>query len=307
MKRSYFAILAIIVLALMQACSRKSGPPYTPAEEQQTFRLPSGFRMELVAAEPDVIDPVAMTFDEAGRIYAVEMRDYPMGDGPPGRIRLLEDRDGDGRYEHSTVFADNLQLPNGVMRWRKGILVTSTPDILYFEDSDGDGKADKRKVVLTGFASQNPQLRLNGPQYGIDNWIYAAYTRLTTARRYAKEFGDKGQPIRFPDRPDIKPLDIHSRDVRFRPDEGKLEALAGFSSSAGASTNGPTASSSGTATTSATSRSTAPQWTAIRTSPSRCRCTPPPTTKRRPLCIRSPKIPATSTIRRSDTSPRRAD
>lgn len=229
MKRSYFAILAIIVLALMQACSRKSGPPYTPAEEQQTFRLPSGFRMELVAAEPDVIDPVAMTFDEAGRIYAVEMRDYPMGDGPPGRIRLLEDRDGDGRYEHSTVFADNLQLPNGVMRWRKGILVTSTPDILYFEDSDGDGKADKRKVVLTGFASQNPQLRLNGPQYGIDNWIYAAYTRLTTARRYAKEFGDKGQPIRFPDRPDIKPLDIHSRDVRFRPDEGKLEALAGFS------------------------------------------------------------------------------
>jgi putative membrane-bound dehydrogenase-like protein len=195
----------------------------------KSFRLPPSFRIELVAAEPEVVNPVAMTFDEAGRIYAVEMRDYPMGDGPPGRIRVLEDRDGDGRYETSSVFVDNLKLPNGVMRWRKGILVTSTPDILYFEDTNGDGKADVRQVVLTGFASQNPQLRLNGPQYGIDNWIYVAYTRRAASRRYARQFGDKGTAIRFPDRSEIALLDIHSRDIRFRPDQGKLEALAGYS------------------------------------------------------------------------------
>lgn len=182
-----------------------------------------------MANEPDVIDPVAMTFDERGRIYAVEMRDYPMGDSPAGRVRLLEDKDGDGRYETSSVFADNLKLPNGVMVWRKGILVTSTPDILYLEDTNGDGKADVRNVMLTGFASQNPQLRLNGPQYGYDNWIYVAYTRRFGSRRYAKEFGDIGTAIRFPGRPDVKPLDVHSRDIRFRPDQGQIDALAGFS------------------------------------------------------------------------------
>jgi putative membrane-bound dehydrogenase-like protein len=193
------------------------------------MKLPAGFRIELVAAEPDVVDPVAMTFDESGRMYAVEMRDYPMGDNPAGRVRLLEDKDGDGRFESSIVFADNLVLPNGVMRWRKGILVTSTPDILYLEDTDGDGKADVRNVMLTGFASQNPQLRLNGPQYGYDNWIYAAYTRRHVSRRYAKEFGDIGGTIRFPGKPDAKPLDTHSHDIRFRPDEGRIDALAGFS------------------------------------------------------------------------------
>lgn len=214
----------------MTACSRKaSGPPYSPQEAQSRFRLPAGFRVELVASEPDVIDPVAMTFDERGRIYAVEMRDYPMGDGPAGRVRLLEDKDGDGRYETSSVFADNLKLPNGVMVWRKGILVTSTPDILYLEDTNGDGKADVRSVMLTGFASQNPQLRMNGPQYGYDNWIYVAYTRRFGSRRYAKEFGDVGTAIRFPNRPEVKPLDIHSRDIRFRPDQGQIDALAGFS------------------------------------------------------------------------------
>ena len=197
-----FCLIALLVATA--ACSRKAaGPPYSPQEELSRFHLPPGFHAELVAAEPEVIDPVAMAFDERGRIYAVEMRDYPMGDHPAGRVRLLEDKDGDGRFETSSVFVDNLKLPNGVMVWRKGILVTSTPDILYFEDTNGDGKADVRKVVLTGFASQNPQLRLNGPQYGYDNWIYAAYTRRFPSHRYAQQFGDLGGPIHFPDRPDI--------------------------------------------------------------------------------------------------------
>lgn len=214
---------------LLCSCTRTGGPPYSPAEEQKRIRLQPGFRIELVAAEPDVVDPVAITFDESGRIYAVEMRDYPMGDSPSGRVRLLDDKDGDGRFESSTVFADDLKLPNGVMRWRKGILVTSTPDILYLEDSDGDGKADIRRKMLTGFASQNPQLRLNGPQYGIDNWIYVAYPRRSASRRYAREFGDRGSKIRFADGPETRGLDIHSRDVRFRPDDRRIEALAGFS------------------------------------------------------------------------------
>mgnify|MGYP001595063637 CR=1 FL=1 len=165
-------ILLLLVLAFAACGSRK--PPFSPPDEQKTFRLPPGFRMELVAAEPEVIDPVAMTFDEQGRLYVVEMTDYPLNPKPLGRIKLLEDRDGDGRYERSTVFADQLHLPDGVMRWRRGLLVACAPDILYLEDTDGDGRADVRRVVLTGFAAGNPQLRVNGLLYGIDNWVYAA-------------------------------------------------------------------------------------------------------------------------------------
>ena len=191
--------------------------------------MPPGFRIELVAAEPDVVDPVAISFDESGRLFVVEMRDYPLDPAPKGRIKLLEDRDGDGRYEHSTVFAEGLHMPTGIMRWRKGVLVTCAPDILYLEDTNGDGRADVRRVVLTGFATTNPQLRLNGLLYGIDNWIYAAYPRLLTARRYAKEFGDRGRPIRFPDHPEVPAVDTRSHDLRFRLDEPRLEAISGNS------------------------------------------------------------------------------
>ena len=221
------SLLAFILL-LFAACSSRK-PPFSPSDEQKTFRLPPGFRMELVAAEPEVIDPVAMTFDEQGRMYVIEMSDYPLNPKPLGRIKLLEDRDGDGRYEHATVFADGLHLPDGVMRWRNGILVACAPDILYLEDTNGDGRADVRRVVLTGFAAGNPQLRVNGLLYGIDNWVYAAYPRPPVPRRYVKEFGDTGKAISFPDHPEIPPANIRAMDVRFHPEKLKLEAVGGNS------------------------------------------------------------------------------
>ena len=205
------------------------GPPHPPEEAVGTFRLPEGFRIELVAAEPDVIDPVAMSFDAQGRLYVVEMRDYPYDPEPQGRIKRLEDTDGDGRYETSTVFAEGLSLPNGVTAWKDGVLVTAAPDILYLADTDGDGRADEKTVVLTGFAATNPQLRVNGPLYGIDNWVYVAYTRVPNPIRFAKEFGDRGGPIRFPNRPDSQAVVVRGQDVRFLPDQGVVEAVAGNS------------------------------------------------------------------------------
>lgn len=218
-----------IPLLLTLGCGSVQSPPHSPEESLSTFALPESFRIELVAAEPDVIDPVAMAFDAQGRLYVVEMRDYPYHPEPQGRVKRLEDRDGDGRYEQVSIFSEGLPLPNGVMAWKDGILVTVAPDILFLGDSNADGVADERSVVLTGFAATNPQLRVNGPLYGIDNWIYVAYTRVPQPVRFAKEFGDRGSPIRFPGRTETKSVEARSRDIRFRPDDSLVERVAGNS------------------------------------------------------------------------------
>jgi putative membrane-bound dehydrogenase-like protein len=224
-------LLNAFVLVWMTAligCGRQKAP-LSPQQALKAFQLPAGFRIELVAAEPDVVSPVAISFDERGRLFVVEMVDYPLKNEPLGRIKLLEDRDGDGQFERSTVFADNLHFPNGVMAWRNGVLVTCAPDIIYLADTDGDDRADVRRVVLTGFAETNPQLRVNGLVYGIDNWIYAAYPEGAVPTVYVKEFGDTGKPIFFPGRPEVAAVEIHQTDLRFQPDKGMLEAVAGNS------------------------------------------------------------------------------
>lgn len=222
------ACAAIIALLVLAGCGR-SKPPFSPEQSRKEIQVPAGFRVELVGAEPQVVDPVALAFDENGRLWVVEMSDYPLDNKPGGRVKRLDDGDGDGRYEHATVFVEGLAYPTGVMPWRNGVLVTAAPDLLYFEDTDGDGRADIRRVVLTGFAATNPQLRVNGPQYGVDNWIYLAYPRVLTARKYAKEFGDLGGPIRFPEHPEAGTAELRSHDVRFRLDPPKVESVSGNS------------------------------------------------------------------------------
>src|SRR5438445_9505359 len=96
--------------------------------------------------------------------------DPPPGKPPRSRIVQLEDRDGDGRIDHSTIFADNLLAVSGLMPWKGGLIVTTAPQILYLKDTAGDGKADVRQVLYTGFGLQNPQHRLANPRVGIDNW-----------------------------------------------------------------------------------------------------------------------------------------
>ncbi len=223
---------AAVVLALVAGGrallgqSDAGAPPYAPEQSMAMLQLEPGFRVELVASEPDVQSPVAMDIDEDGRIFVVEMPGYPLDVSPTGRVKLLEDTDGDGRVDRSTVFADNLRLPSGVMRHKRGILVTSPPDLLYFEDLNGDGKADVREVVLTGFARTNPQHGANHPVYGLDNWIYIAHSGGSEPVIYRDLFGDKGSDLVFPGRPEIKGLDAKGRGVRLKPDAFKVEGLS---------------------------------------------------------------------------------
>ena len=216
-----------VLLVLLALIGPDGGPPYEPGEALETFRLDPGFRIELVASEPDVTDPVAMEIDEHGRMFVVEMPGYPVDVSPSGRVKLLADTDGDGRYDRSTVFADGLVLPTGVMRWKRGILVTAAPDVLYFEDTDGDGRADVRKTVVTGFAFTNPQHSVNGPVYSLDNWIDVAYSGGSGALIYAELFGDRGKPLTFPDHPSVAPVDPRSRAVRVRLDPPALSVRSG--------------------------------------------------------------------------------
>src|SRR5690606_25056851 len=142
---------------------------------------------------------------------------------PTGRVKLLEDTDHDGRVDRASVFADGLVLPTGIMRWKRGVLVTSAPDVLYLEDTDGDGRADLRRPALTGFAFTNPQHTVNGPLYGLDNWIHLAHEGAAGAIIYADLFGDRGRPLTFPDHPEIAGVDPRNRSVRFRLDPPRIE------------------------------------------------------------------------------------
>lgn len=220
----------IIIYSLLIGCEEK-GPPFSSEKALDTIEVPKGFRIELVAAEPLVKDPVDMAFDANGRLYVVEMPDYPSkgNESPISKVVLLEDQNGDGEYDNRTIFAKDLPYVNGVMPWKDGILVTNAPDILYFEDTTGDGQADLKQVVLRGFAVTNPQLRVSNLRYGIDNWIYGTYFRAFGSGG-DPQFADQGEPLYFPDSPKDTTADIQpGMDFRFRPDDFLVERAGGRS------------------------------------------------------------------------------
>ncbi len=132
--------------------------------------------ISLFAAEPDVVDPVALTFDAAGRMYVVEMRDYPYGFGPErkpgGTIRLLEDTNHDGKVDRSTVFAEHLSFPTSICAWNGGVLVASPPELIFLKDTDGDGRADVREVMFKGFTLGVTDSNFNGLRWGLDNRVH---------------------------------------------------------------------------------------------------------------------------------------
>jgi putative membrane-bound dehydrogenase-like protein len=227
-------LFVLIPIVLVFACRQEpDGPatftsPVAPEDALATFALEPGFKIELIAAEPLIADPVAMEVDEHGNLYVVENHGYPLDKTKSSKVKLLRDTDGDGRMDKSTIFADTLMMPTGVMRWKRGILVTDAPDILYMEDTDGDGKADIIKPMLTGFALSNPQHNVNTPVLGLDNWIYVAHERAVGSEVYKEEFGDNGGEIYFPERPEAVrlPQNANGRNIRMRPDIWELEMLA---------------------------------------------------------------------------------
>jgi putative membrane-bound dehydrogenase-like protein len=193
--------------------------PLSPEDALKAFALEPGLRVELVAAEPLVDSPVAMVFDERGRLFVAENRGYPngpaAGEPPVGRISVLEDTDGDGRFEKRTTFADELTFPNGVMPYDGWLIVTCAPDILFLRDTDGDGRADERRVWFTGFSTKgSTQLRVSHPTLSLDGWIYVTS-------------GLTGGEVTCPAHAERPPLKFGRTDFRFRPDRSAYETCDG--------------------------------------------------------------------------------
>lgn len=230
LKKPLLCALCTFLLTLSVGCNKynntSGGIP--PSQALDAFEIADGFQIELVASEPLIADPVAMEIDEYGRMYVVQMHGYPLDISGSGKIKLLSDEDGDGKMDKSITFAEGLTLPTGILRWKKGVLVTDPPNVLYLEDTNADGKADIQDTLLTGFALSNPQHNVNNPILGLDNWIYIGNEQAITTQLYQEEFGDRGGDIHYVNRPNGTrlPENARGRSVRMRPDRMGLETIS---------------------------------------------------------------------------------
>ena len=243
--------LTLVPCAFAQPAAIDVKSPLSPEDSLKHFQLDPLLSIELVAAEPQVVDPVAIRFDEDGRLWVAEMRDYPLGpikktDGkrtekdaePLSQIKILEDKDGDGRYETATVFADKLLFVTGLQPWKGGVIVTLSGKVAYMKDTDGDGKADVNETWFTGFSESNSQLRANHPTFAHDNHIYVANglrggmvvnhlkKLLASGGRQPPDIKDKGTGDRRQETDDA-PINISGMDFRFDPLTGEAEAVSG--------------------------------------------------------------------------------
>jgi len=177
----------------------------------KAFKIKPGFKLQLVASEPLIYSPIALSFDEEGRMFVVEMRDYSeLHDLTPhlGRIRMLEDTNHDGIYDKATVYADDLPWPTAVFCYGGGVFVGATPDVLYFKDTNGDGKADVRKKIFTGFGvgkdRLNVQALFNSFNWGLDNKIHG-------------QTAGNGGMVVSANNTNGTPIDVRGRDFWFDP------------------------------------------------------------------------------------------
>ncbi len=164
------------------------------------MKVPEGFKVELVASEPDLVNPVAMTFDERGRIWIAESLEYPRKQPGPGedRIKVLEDTDGDGKADKFTVFADGLNIPSGIAVGHGGVWIANSPDIVFYPDADRDAKPDgPPQTIVTGFGRDDTHELPNSFTWGPDGWLYGLNGVFNRSRvKYAE-----GNPNHKPDHP----------------------------------------------------------------------------------------------------------
>ncbi len=215
-----FLLTVLLVLLTQPALAQSPASPLSPETALAGLKVDSEVTIELAAAEPDVIDPVFIAFDSRGRMWVVQMGDYPNGPAPgePGRssIRVLTDANGDGRYTDPVVFADGLLFANSLMFWQDGVLVTTDGRLDFLADRNGDGHADFRETWFEGFSRENPQLRANSPTLGHDGLIYVANgLRGGKVRAVRPEWGEH------------EPIDISGRDFCFDPFTGDARATSG--------------------------------------------------------------------------------
>jgi len=207
------------------------GPaPKSPQDSLKALKLKPGFEAMLVAHEPLVQDPVFIDWDAQGRMWVVEMGDYPFAPGEKtndgsigqgkvselqkGRVKILEDTNGDGVYDKATLFLDGLKHPTGLAPWKNGVFIANIPNIFYAEDTDDDGKCDKRETWFSGFTAGNPQHLVNGFCWGLDGWFYGAN-------------GDSGGDITC--LKTGKKIALGTNDFRFDPRTGEFALEGGRS------------------------------------------------------------------------------
>lgn len=193
--------------------------PTEPTDALATFEIRPGFKLELAAHEPLVVDPIDIEFDENGRLFVVEMRGYSEHrEDALGRIKLLVDDDDDGIFDRATIYAENLKWPTSVCCYDGGIFVAASPDIFYFKDTDGDGVSDIKETVFTGFGATasrlNMQALVNSLIWGPDNRIWGA-----TARN--------GGLVRRPDQPNSEAINLQGADFSFDPKTRSFRAENG--------------------------------------------------------------------------------
>ncbi len=195
-----------------------STPALHPAETQKLIQVPAGFEVRLFASEPEVVNPVAMTWDERGRLWVLELYEYPKGvpKGEKGRdrIKILEDTDADGKADKVTVFAEGFSLATGLALGNGGAYLGAAPDLLFLEDTDGDDKADKTTKLLTGFGMEDRHELLNGFAWGPDGWLYMTHGVFTHSK------------VRGAHDPDGFGVQMDAALARFHPRTKKFEVFA---------------------------------------------------------------------------------
>ena len=225
MKRAALLPLLIAAISTCGAGRQLTGvytpastPVLKPADAEKKFSVPEGFEVRIFASEPDVINPVGMSWDERGRLWVAELYEYPLGakpgQKPRDRIKILEDTDADGRADKVTVFADGFNLLTGILVGNGGVYVGQAPDFLFLQDTDGDDKADKRTVLKSGFGLQDRHELLNGFTWGPDGWLYMTHGVFT----YSK--------VKDPDDPNDDGVKVDAAVARYHPRTKKIEVFA---------------------------------------------------------------------------------